>query len=62
MVDFEEVAAGIRSGVNEFIEGSGKCRDQGINIPINKVRIVPIKPHDLLEFCQVATLTQPCKL
>lgn len=62
MVDFEEVAAGIRSGVNEFIEGSSKCRDQGINIPINKVRIVPIKPHDLLEFCRVATLTQPCKL
>jgi hypothetical protein len=39
MLDFEEVAAGIRSGVNKFIEGGGKCRDQGINIPINKVRI-----------------------
>ena len=39
MLNFEEVAAGIsRSSVNKFIEGSGKCRDQGINIPINKVR------------------------
>ena len=62
MLDFEEVAAGIRSGVNKFIEGSGKCRDQGINIPINKVCIVPIKPRDLLEFCRDATLTQPRKL
>jgi len=63
MLNFEEVAAGIsRSSVNKFIEGSGKCRDQGINIPINKVHIVPIKPCNLLEFCQDATLTQPCKL
>jgi hypothetical protein len=59
MLDFEGVAAGIRSGVNKFIEGSGKCQDQGINILINKVHIVPIKPRDLLEFCRDATLTQP---